>query len=33
MKITQNAEYSMPAKGSLPPLQALVYEELIHRSD
>ena len=33
MKISQIAEYSMPAKGGLPPLQAMVYEELIRRSD
>ena len=33
MKISQIAEYSVPAKGGLPPLQAMVYEELTRRSD
>ena len=33
MKITQIAEYSLPAEGGLPPLQEMVYEELRRRPD
>ena len=33
MKISQIAEYSMPASGGLPPLQAMIYEELARRTD
>jgi hypothetical protein len=33
MKISQIAEYSMPATGGLPPLQAMIYEELLRRQD
>lgn len=33
MKISQIAEYSMPANGGLPPLQAMVYDELMRRPD
>ena len=33
MKISQIAEYSLPAQGGLPPLQAMVYEELMRRPD
>jgi hypothetical protein len=33
MKISQIAEYSMPATGGLPPLQAMIYEELERRGD
>ena len=33
MKISQISEYSLPASGGLPPLQAMVYEELKRRPD
>ena len=33
MKVTQIAEYSLPAEGGLPPLQEMVYEELLRRPD
>ncbi len=33
MKISQIAEYSLPTEGGLPPLQAMVYEEIMRRSD
>ena len=33
MKITQISEYSLPAEGGLPPLQAQIYEELMRRRD
>ena len=33
MKISQISEYSLPATGGLPPLQAMVYEELRRRPD
>mgnify|MGYP001404749350 CR=1 FL=1 len=33
MKISQIAEYSLPEEGGLPPLQAVVYEELMRRPD
>ena len=33
MKITQISEYSLPAVGGLPPLQAMIYEELMRRPD
>ena len=33
MKITQIAEYSLPGQGGLPPLQAMIYEELMRRPD
>ena len=33
MKISQIAEYSLPADGGLPPLQAMIYEELMRRPD
>ena len=33
MKISQISEYSLPAEGGLPPLQAMIYEELMRRSD
>ena len=33
MKISQVSEYSLPASGGLPPLQAMVYEELKRRPD
>ena len=33
MKISQIAEYSLPAEGGLPPLQAMVYEEIMRRPD
>ena len=33
MKISQVAEYSVPEQGGLPPLQALIYEELKRRPD
>ena len=33
MKITQISEYSLPAVGGLPPLQAMIYEELKRRPD
>ena len=33
MKITQIAEYSLPAEGGLPPLQAMIYEEMMRRPD
>ncbi|MBM3940258.1 MAG: hypothetical protein FJ318_05095 [SAR202 cluster bacterium] len=33
MRISQIAEYSMPANGGLPPLQAMVYDELMRRPD
>jgi hypothetical protein len=33
MKISQISEYSLPAEGGLPPLQAMIYEELMRRPD
>lgn len=33
MKISQIADYSLPTEGGLPPLQSMVYEELMRRSD
>ena len=33
MKITQISEYSLPAEGGLPPLQAMIYDELSRRPD
>ncbi len=33
MKISQISEYSLPAGGGLPPLQAMIYEELKRRPD
>jgi hypothetical protein len=33
MKITQISEYSLPAEGGLPPLQAMIYEEILRRPD
>ena len=33
MKISQISEYSLPAQGGLPPLQAMIYEELMRRPD
>ena len=33
MKISQVSEYSLPAEGGLPPLQAMIYEELKRRPD
>ena len=33
MKISQIAEYSLPGNGGLPPLQAMIYEELARRPD
>ena len=33
MKITQIADYSLPAEGGLPPTQNMVYEELLRRPD
>ncbi len=33
MKISQISEYSLPAEGGLPPLQAMIYEELCRRPD
>ena len=33
MKISQISEYSLPASGGLPPLQAMVYKELKRRPD
>ncbi|MBL76571.1 MAG: hypothetical protein CL763_06590 [Chloroflexi bacterium] len=33
MKISQISEYSLPSDGGLPPLQAMIYEELIRRPD
>jgi hypothetical protein len=33
MKVSQIAEYSLPAEGGLPPLQAMIYEELMRRPD
>ena len=33
MKISQIAEYSMPATGGLPPLQAMIYDEMMRRTD
>ena len=33
MKISQISEYSLPAEGGLPPLQAMIYEELKRRPD
>ena len=32
-KIPQITEYSLPADGGLPPLQAMIYEELMRRPD
>ena len=33
MKISQISEYSLPSDGGLPPLQAMIYEELMRRPD
>ncbi|MEK9659149.1 MAG: hypothetical protein VW450_04305 [Chloroflexota bacterium] len=33
MKISQISAYSLPAEGGLPPLQAMIYEEIIRRPD
>lgn len=33
MKVTQIADYSLPAEGGLPPTQNMVYEELMRRPD
>ena len=33
MKISPIAEYSLPATGGLPPLQAMIFEELVRRPD
>ena len=33
MKISQISEYSLPDQGGLPPLQAMIYEELMRRPD
>ena len=33
MKISQISEYSLPAEGGLPPLQAMIYEEIMRRPD
>jgi hypothetical protein len=33
MKISQISEYSLPAEGGLPPLQSMIYEELMRRPD
>ena len=33
MKITQISEYSLSADGGLPPLQQMIYEELVRRPD
>ncbi len=33
MKISQISEYSLPGNGGLPPLQAMIYEELVRRPD
>jgi hypothetical protein len=33
MKISQISEYSLPAEGGLPPLQSMIYEELLRRPD
>lgn len=33
MKISQISEYSLPTQGGLPPLQAMIYEELMRRPD
>ena len=33
MKISQISAYSLPAEGGLPPLQAMIYEELQRRPD
>ena len=33
MKISQISEYSLPAAGGLPPLQAMIYDELRRRPD
>ena len=33
MKITQISEYSLPSEGGLPPLQSMIYEELMRRTD
>ena len=33
MKISQVSEYSVPEQGGLPPLQAMIYEELKRRPD
>ncbi len=33
MKITQISEYSLAEDGGLPPLQAMIYEELMRRPD
>ncbi len=33
MKISQISDYSLPAEGGLPPLQAMIYDELKRRPD
>jgi hypothetical protein len=33
MKISQISAYSLPAEGGLPPLQAMIYEEITRRPD
>ena len=33
MKISQISSYSLPGDGGLPPLQAMIYEELVRRPD
>ncbi len=33
MKISQISAYSLPAEGGLPPLQAMIYEEIVRRPD
>lgn len=33
MKISQISEYSLPAEGGLPPLQSMIYEEIMRRPD
>ena len=33
MKISQISEYSLAEDGGLPPLQAMIYEELMRRPD
>ena len=33
MKISQISDYSVPDQGGLPPLQAMIYDELLRRPD
>lgn len=33
MKISQISEHSLPAQGELPPLQGMIYEEIMRRPD